>query len=469
MKQPTRHGNTVRGCAPRAASIILIAASLSIGSAYAEDQAKPPSIWEQDTLTGDWEGVRTALKSQGIDVTLNETAEIFDLLSGGIDRQASFGGRFEVSVDTDLQKLAGWTGATAHVTVFQIHNGGHNVEDDVGALADPSNIDARATTRLFTLWFQQSLFDDRVSVRIGQLAADDEFFTSDTAAGLINATFGWPTLTAADMTSGGPAYPLSAPAIRVKAKPTDELSVLGAVFSGDPAGSNCNDDPQECNKHGTTFSFSGRALWMGELQYAVNQGKGAVGLPGVYKLGSWYATTDFADQHFGVDGAGAVVSLADSTVSRPLNHGGDWGFYGIADQTVRREEKSSLNLFLRGGFSPSDRNLVSYYIDGGFGLKAPLPGRDDDVLSFGVGYSKISSDAAALDRDTLALDGPRFPIRDYELAFELSYKAQIAPWWTVQPDLQYIVHPGGNVPNPDAPNSSVEDAFLVGVRSTIAF
>ena len=74
------------------------------------------------------------------------------------------------------------------------------------------------------------------------------------------------------------------------------------------------------------------------------------------------------------------------------------------------------------------------------------------MLTFGVAYAKISSDAAALDQDTLALNGPPYPIRDEEVVFELNYQAQIAPWWTVQPDLQYIVHPGGNVPDPNNPN-----------------
>ncbi len=43
------------------------------------------------------------------------------------------------------------------------------------------------------------------------------------------------------------------------------------------------------------FALDGGSLWLGEVQYAVNQGKHAVGLPGVYKLGAWYETADFAD------------------------------------------------------------------------------------------------------------------------------------------------------------------------------
>ena len=98
-----------------------------------------------------------------------------------------------------------------------------------------------------------------------------------------------------------------------------------------------------------------------------------------------------------------------------------------------------------------------------------MPSRGDDTLMFGVAHMRISQDAAALDRDVLVIRGPPYPIRDAETVFELSYLAQITPWWTVQPDIQYIVHPGGNVPDPDNPNRVVGDAFLMGVRTTLKF
>jgi porin len=456
----------------RLAAATMAFAALGAVAAQAEDKPKAPqSIWEQDTLTGDWGGARTALHDKGIDFTLNYINETLAVLSGGLQRRASYEGRLEFSVDSDLQKLVGWSGATSHVTVYQIHNIGHTTAvDNAGSIADPSNIDALATTRLFTAWFQQSAFDDRFSLRIGQLAADDEFLISPTASGLINGTFGWAGIVAADMRNGGPAYPLATSGARIAVKPTDQLTWQTAVFSGDPAGRNCNDVAQACNRYGTKFSFSGGALWISELQYGVNQAKNAIGLPGVYKLGTWYATADFADQHFGLNATGGVVSLADPTVAGPLNHRGNWGIYGVADQTVWSAGKRSVNLFVRGSLSPSDRDLISYYVDGGTGFKGLFAGRDDDVLTFGLAYAKISRDAAAFDQDTLAANGPPFPIRDYELLFEIDYAMQIAPWWTLQPDLQYIVHPGGNVADPNDPaGAAVKNAFIAGVRSTIKF
>src|SRR5471032_2277916 len=94
-------------------------------------------------------------------------------------------------------------------------------------------------------------------------------------------------LFASNMISGGPAYPLAAPGARVAVKPTDQIMLLAGVFSGDPAGRDCYDIAQKCNLYGTTFSLTGGSLWMGELQYALNQDKKATGLASAYKLGVW--------------------------------------------------------------------------------------------------------------------------------------------------------------------------------------
>jgi porin len=136
---------------------------------------------------------------------------------------------------------------------------------------------------------------------------------------------------------------------------------------------------------------------------------------------------------------------------------------------VWRDSARNASLFVRGGIAPSDRNLVSWYVDGGMAFKGLVPGRVEDILAFGVAHSKISKDAAALDWDTLVLNGPPYPVRKAETVFELNYTAQIAPWWWVQPDLQYIVRPGGHVPDPRDPTRAVSNALVIGARTTISF
>jgi len=148
--------------------------------------------------------------------------------------------------------------------------------------------------------------------------------------------------------------------------------VLAAVFSGDPACRNCNDVPQQCNKYGTTFSFAGGSLWMGEAQYAINQAKDAKGLAGVYKLGVWYATANFADQHFGLNGGGAVVSLADPAAAGPLNHAGNWASTASPTRWSGAAPTAASICSACGRFAVRP-HLLSFYIDGGAGLKGRCP------------------------------------------------------------------------------------------------
>jgi porin len=403
----------------------------------------PQSIWQQETLTGDWGGARTALKNRGLEFTLVSIDEIFGVVAGGLDRRANYAGRSEFTVDADLEKLIGWRGASAHATVYQIRDGGRNAEDNVGSLSDPSNIDALPTTRLFTTWFQQTWLDDRISLRVGQLAADDEFFTAQTATGLINGTFGWGDLNNIDLRSGGPAYPLAAPGARLAVKASEAVTIQAAAFSGNPAGPGCNDLPQRCNRYGLKFGITNGALLIGEVQYALNQDKGSAP-SGMFKLGAWYLTGEPAD----------VPGLPQ--------HRGDASLYAVADQTLWRGKDSSVNLFVRGAITPADRNTVSAYLDGGIGWKGPLPGRKDDMFTIGIAYADISPDLAAADR--AAGNVPR----DYELVFEASYMAQLAPWWTIQPDLQFIVHPNGGQ-NPEMPAERFGNALVLGLRSTVKF
>jgi porin len=433
----------------------------------------PPQddLWTRDKLTGDWGGLRTDLHNRGIDITFNYTGEILGML-GGIRQGVSYEHKIELWVDTDLDKLLGWKGASTETKLYQIgHAHGTPANDYTGSIADPSNIEAVPATRLFTAWFQQNFLGDKVSVRLGQIAADDEFLISNTAGNLINSTFGYAALLAADQLQGGPVYPLATPGVRLALKPTDEITVLSAVFSGAPAGADCIGVPQQCNRYGTTFSTSGGALWMEEVQYGINQGKDAKGMPAIYKLGGWYATTSFPDLHFGLSAAGVPVSLASPASASPLMRPGNWGIYGVVDQMIWRAGKGaqSLNAFFRAGASPSGRDLVASYVDGGLGLTAPLPGRDNDVLTLGFAYSRISPDAAALDIETQLFTGAFFPVRDREIVLELDYSLQLAPWWTIQADLQQIIHPGGHVPDPLNPAQAIRDAFVIGARSAIKF
>jgi carbohydrate-selective porin OprB len=49
----------------------------------------------------------------------------------------------------------------------------------------------KSATRLYELWFEQKLLEDKLSIRFGQLGADSEFMISQGAAAFLNGTWGW--------------------------------------------------------------------------------------------------------------------------------------------------------------------------------------------------------------------------------------------------------------------------------------
>jgi porin len=126
--------------------------------------------------------------------------------------------------------------------------------DDLQAVAFPS-------TRLDEMWFEQSLFNEKLSIRFGKLAADTEFMFADSAGAFIASTFGWTTLSSDNLPFGGPIYPFASPGVRVSVKPNDRLTLMTAVYDDDPIGPCAEDlDPGQCNKHGLEFRLEDTRL-----------------------------------------------------------------------------------------------------------------------------------------------------------------------------------------------------------------
>jgi porin len=337
----------------------------------------------------------------------------------------------------------------------------------LGNILAVSNLEAGPVARLYSLWYEQNAFNDRLSVRAGLMSADSQFLQSKTASNFINNGISWPTFLAANLPAGGPAYPLPAPGVRVRIKPTSETALQAAVFSGDPSGGDGSNQNAPLPT-GTVFSFRGGAFFIAEASYLPNQGPGTKGLPGAYRIGAWYHTSPrFADQRF--DNIG--LSLADpQSTGIPLNHTGDTGFYGVIDQMFYRvpgTEDQGLSGFIRAGGVPNDRNLVSFYTDGGLLYKGLVPRRPDDKVGIAAAYARVGGNARSLDADVGLFGNFIYPIRTGETMIEMMYQAQLAPWWMLQPELQYIVRPGGGVPNSDG--SIRPNAWVIAVRSSLNF
>ncbi len=407
---------------------------------------------------GDPAGARKRLAERGFTYYLIYTNDVLSNLSGGTRRGTIDQGKLEAQFTLDLEKFAGWKDLTLYANLFQTHNTGRMRRDYIGGMNTIAAIEANPSIRLSELWFERKFWDGAASFRIGQLVADNEFFFSDLSNMFLQTD--WPTITAVNLPGGAPAYPLSTPGARVKFDVTPNVSLLAAVFNGDPAGP-CAGDPDTCNRYGLNFRLRDPALGVAEAQFRSNQGKDDTGLAQTIKLGGWSHIGQFADQRFANDGT-LLANPQGSGV--PARHRGDYGFYGIIDQQIYRPRGAAadggISVYGLASITPSDRNLVNLQLNGGVVFAGFVPGRPDDRFGASVVYSRFSNSVSGFDQDLINTSGVPGNVRDYEANIELSYVAQIVPGWTVQPDFQYIRHPSG---------VSGRDAKMLGVRSILKF
>jgi porin len=314
-------------------------------------------------------------------------------------------------------------------------------------------IDFPNAWRLWELWYEQKFWNDRVSIKFGQMAVDQDFimaeyYNSLSSIALLNQTFFYPTL-AFNIYNipglPGPRHalastPYGAPAARLKVNVTDQVYAQAAVYAGYPD-----------QVDGTHFNISEQegALLYFESGYRLNQRKEDTGPPGNLKLGAFYDTGDFPDN----------LSFFKSLLGEGnvRFHPNTYGAYFLADQTLFREvgkddpAQQGLVGFFRLTGAPADRNLTQFGIDGGLVYKGLIPTRDYDSIAIAGSYLKMSDDIREGQGLVNAAAPGTFPnLVDYEAVVEVNYKAQVTAWWTLDTSVQRPIHPGGSAANRDA-------------------
>jgi porin len=426
-------------------------------------------------MLGDMGGLRPWLSKYGMTLNIEETSEALGNVSGGVREGLDYDGLTQMVLQLDTQRAFNLHGGTVDVSGLQVH-GRNESADYLDTLQTASGIEADRSSRLWELWYDQKFLDDSVDVKVGQQSLDQEFMVSQNALLFVNTMFGWPMVPSADLPGGGPAYPLSDLGVRVRAKATDSITVLGGVFNGSPV-SNNSGDPQKADATGTAFPLNGGVLAIAEVQYAypalgaMVSPDAADALSGVYKLGVWYDTESFADQEFANNG---LPLSSPSASGGPKTYHGNYAFYGVADQMLwhdATDPDKALNFFVRPMGTPEDnRNLIVFSVNAGLALHDPIPHRDDDTFGIGMGYAKVSSRASDADRAFGDLNPGTFNvIRTDEAYLEATYQYQVTPWFQIQPDFQYVFNPGAGVVNPNSPQHRVRNETVFGVRVNILF
>ncbi len=424
----------------------------------ARDGIPVPSIATSLPQNADPGGYRKWLGDRGVVYGLEYTNDLLSNVRGGLRTGTIDQGKLHGILTVDLEKAFGLHGLSFFANIFQIHNTGRMRRDYVGGINTIAAIEAVPATRLSELWLEQKLLGGLASLRAGQLTADSEFFFSELSTMFLQSD--WATISAVNLPSGGAAYPLSTPGARLRINPVKDVSLLFAVLNGDPAGPGPGDE-QDRNRYGLNFRVQDRAFIIGEAQFKLNQGKDDTGLATTLKLGGWGHLGQFNDQRFSSDG---TLLANPFGLGVAVQHRGNSGLYAVIDQQLYRPTGAAadggISVFSRMSISPSDRNLISHYIDGGIIFAGFVPGRPADRFGASVMYARFSDSVRAFDRDTIAFTGMPGVVRDFETNLELTYVASIVPGWTVQPVVTYVWHPNGD---------ASRNALVTGIRSLWRF
>jgi porin len=165
------------------------------------------------------------------------------------------------------------------------------------------------------------------------------------------------------------------------------------------------------------------------------------GYRGHYWFGAYYSSWDYPQ--FGV---------SNTTPNA-------YGLYWHADQMVFQENPGSdqgLTLWTAFVLCPQQNiSKVPFQWNAGTVYQGLVPGRDKDMTVFGLAWGNFSSDYSSAGN---AYNGET---ATYECALEWGYRIQLNSFFYIQPDLQYIIRPGGT--------GSIPNALVLGAQVGVNF
>ena len=167
---------------------------------------------------------------------------------------------------------------------------------------------------------------------------------------------------------------------------------------------------------------------------------------------------------------GSVAQRSRTALGSSAMDRGNYSIYAVVDQMIYRpkadEPQVRVSVFARIMGAPEDRNLVSFSTNAGINLEGALRrsrqrhGRD----RFRRSASCRTGPAVSIRTSPWPIPAPLHRIRRVETFIEATYQYQIAPWWNLQPDFQYLFPAvQGGIVNPADPERSV-DPRRGGVR-----
>ena len=337
---------------------------------------------------------------EGLELSGGYVADIAATMAGGADRKARFLDNLELGLDADLDKLWGVPATTVHIAA--LYNGGLRPNDSAQTLEGLDNIEVgRSAVRLFEAWGETALPGG--SLRLGLYDLNSEFYASEAAGLLIAPPFGIGSELAATGSNGPSIFPSSALAARLRFElPAGKAYAQAAIVNaraqtfGDPGG--------------VDLGFREGLIAIGEI---------GAGSRVRVNLGGWTYTRP-AEALAAFDAAGNPLR------ERPA------GLYAGIEARLAKGEGREIKAFVRGGIARGRTEPFVSSAQAGLFVAPALVGRDGSAFSVGLHQAVTSTDFRVAQEAAGSEPWQR------ERGIEITYADMVAPFLTLQPDLQLI-------------------------------
>lgn len=355
------------------------------------------------------------------------TADLWHNARGGVRTGTAYLDNLDLTLSVDGERAWGVRGLSAYAHVLYNNNTRFS-ERYVGDAMTVSNIDAAYGVRLYEAWMQwQSGTAQSLSLRFGLYDLNSEFDIADSRSLFIHSTHGVGHDLGQTGENGPSIFPVTSLGLRAAWEPASNWRILTAVLDGVPGD---RDDPTRSGIH---LGSEEGALAITEVQWLGERIRKV-------SLGHWRYTADFAD----------VRSTQAMVLPERDDNIGTYGALEVALGALQPGIEPANIAFVRYGIANGRINEFDDFLGVGIRRQGIFVTRPDDEA--GLAFSRASVGAAT--RAVAAASGA--PRDSYESAIELTYRASINDWLTIQPDLQFIFNPGAD--------PGLADGLAVGLR-----
>lgn len=419
--------------------------TILVSSAIQAKPFDPDSPW----MFGDWGGLRSELQAKGYQFSFEYLSETAANIGGGYDndRTARYADQWTLGTHFDLEKILGWPTAEVQMTITA--RNGRSLSNDrladprTGQISSTQEIYGRGqTVRLTHLWYQQRFFD-HLSLKLGRYGVGDEFNTF-AALGCEFQNLSFCGSQVGNWVNSWYNGPIGQWAARAKYDFTPEFAFQIGAFEQNPS----------LLEKGNGFKLNGSggrgALFPMEFIWTPKFGEN--GLPGEYRLGYFYSSSNQDDVY--KDEFGAPIAI---TGNQAKSRGSRHGWWLIGQQQVTSHGKDiSRGLVLFAGASMHDRNTNTVTNNQFIGAiyKGPFDFRPQDGLGLAVARidagsrkrrgQRLANNINQANNGWVGYDNPSYtPVQRTEYNAELYYAINVAKWLSIRPNIQYVKNPGG--------------------------